>query len=42
MRNELSIERPDSDFPGYHDAMEWEEWDDEGRYLIEEVEDNND
>lgn len=31
-----NIERPDSDYPGYKDAMEFEEWDDDGRYLIED------
>ncbi len=31
-----NIERPDSDYPGYRDAMEFESWDDDGRYLIED------
>lgn len=34
-RSVMIIERPDRDFAGYEDAMEWEQWDDEGRYLIE-------
>lgn len=35
-----NIERPDSDYPGYRDAMEFEEWDDDGRYLIEDDDDD--
>ena len=30
------IERPDWDYPGYKDAMEWEHWDADGRYVIED------
>lgn len=36
MRNDWFIERPDSDYPDYADYMEYEVWDDDGRYLIEE------
>lgn len=32
----MCIERPDSDYPGYRDAMEFENWDDDGRYLIDD------
>lgn len=32
------FERPDRDYPGYHDAMEWETWDYDGREVIEDDE----
>jgi hypothetical protein len=38
----INIERPDTDFPGYHDAMEWEVWDEDGRYVIEPEEEEGD
>lgn len=39
MSNEWqTLERPDSDYPDYERFMEYERWDDEGRYLIEEDE----
>lgn len=34
----FDIERPDSDYPGYHDAMEWESWPDDWEFQIEEDE----
>lgn len=34
----IDIERPDSDYPDYKRRMEWEEWDDDGRYVIEDEE----
>lgn len=36
----IDIERPDRDYYGYEDAMEWETWDEDGRYLLEEDEEN--
>ena len=42
MLNDWDIERPDRDFPGYHDAMEWEEWDEDGHFLIEEENETDD
>lgn len=37
----IDIERPDSDYPDYKRRMEWEEWDDDGRYVIEEDDDED-